>query len=868
MKTVRKIIVVLGVLLMVMSSWADWLPPVNLGSNVNSTAVDNSPCVNLTADTLYFSSARTGGIGISDIWMTVFLGGSWQTPTNMGAPINTIRMESDPAISANGQDLYFAALNWPGGSGLYDIWVSHKTGGVWGTPTNVTPLNSTANEISPFVSADGQKLFFTRSTTPSSNYDLFTSQWTGTQWGPPIPIAELNTTYEEKHPTMTADGQTLFFSSQRSGGFGAHDVYMAQWTGIQWSVPTNIGDVINTADNEQFPSISGDGMKLFFGADRAGGIGNFDIWVSYYQLTADIQGIISLSNNPPDLSNSIVQLTTVNGITFDTTDVLGAYAFSAIPQSAVTMLVLHSGYAPWDTTFNNVGAEINHTLILTPNPTSFSDHFESGFTNWFGYWGLTTESSHSPTHSLTDSPGINYSDSTDNWESIVQGVDLSDFNVGVVRYWTKYALETDSDVVFLGVTTDDGVNWTALLTYTGTQDQWTADSADIASYTGQANVKFGFRLVSNDSVNADGFYVDDFQVDSHFQDFVPPVIIHIPSPDTLSWITNRIIYADITDTSGIQSASMFRRYDGGTYTEVQPDSTVGNRYYFAIPNQEPGTWVDYYFHATDNAVPSNSTTSAVFGHIFGTIIYYDDNNPENFVEYSPGNKIAVRFSTPQSRILVSLLFHFHQDASNDVDTVDVYVWDNSGVLPSQVRLGPIAIYPANTTQNPDVWTRVDLRSYSFPTHTEFHSGCQIRSNRPVIWGDTPAVTGRSHVYTSSWGNTTCDLDIRAVLGQTTDTPENPSTVPLSFSLLPAYPNPFNSSCVVSFMLDRREHIQVSAFNILGRKVATLIDAVQDPGIHQLTWNAENLATGIYFIQLHSITDPSRSVPVRKVLLLK
>jgi len=77
----------------------------------------------------------------------------------------------------------------------------------------------------------------------------------------------------------------------------------------------------------------------------------------------------------------------------------------------------------------------------------------------------------------------------------------------------------------------------------------------------------------------------------------------------------------------------------------------------------------------------------------------------------------------------------------------------------------------------------------------------------------------------------CDVEIRAVLGQNTNISETPSTIPLRFGLLPTYPNPFNMSCVVPFALDRREHIQLMAYGILGQRVAVLMDGIQDAAVH-------------------------------------
>jgi hypothetical protein len=512
----------------------------------------------------------------------------------------------------------------------------------------------------------------------------------------------------------------------------------------------------------------------------------------------------------------------------------------------------------------------SQTSFLDDSRQEFFDDFESGLAQWTGQWGLTEESSHSPTHSLTDSPGGNYASNQNVSESMVQGVDLSSFQSAELTYWTKYALETGFDYTYLEASTDGGTNWMNVRTFNGTQSTWRADTVDIGAFAGQANLKLRFRLTSDGALELDGFYVDDFQIEGGHEDLTPPLIVHTPDADTVSWNGDQVIMAEITDVSGVQDASLHYRVDGGSYVEVPYDSSSEDRYYyFTIPGQGAGAWTEYYFQATDGADPPNIGNSTDYAHIFGTILYYDDGDPEYIYQFAATNRIAVWFTIPEAQPLAALLFRFYRDDTHDIDTVDAYVWSDQAGYPFQVELGPLPLLAVNTLETPQAWTRIDLRSYALTVGTDFHGGCQFRSDLPVMLGDSPAVSNRTQVYTTSWVAATTDIHLRAVVGEFSDVPNLVSTeIPTTFSLLPAYPNPFNATCVIPFTMSRRDHVQLYIYNILGQKVMTLFDGMKDAGIHRLTWDAQNQASGIYFLQLTSVTEVSHQAQVTKVLLLK
>ena len=93
---------------------------------------------------------------------------------------------------------------------------------------------------------------------------------------------QINTSLADAAPSISADGLTLFFHSRRGGGRGGNDLYMATraTTSDPFTNVVNLGPLVNTAANETNPSISADGRSLYFNSNRGGGFGGTDIYVA------------------------------------------------------------------------------------------------------------------------------------------------------------------------------------------------------------------------------------------------------------------------------------------------------------------------------------------------------------------------------------------------------------------------------------------------------------------------------------------------------------------------------------------------------------------------------------------------------------
>jgi len=218
-----------------------WETPVNLGPTVNGPGIEASPSLSVDGHLLFFSSDRPGGQGLNDIYVarrddkSDDLG--WGPAVNLGPDVNTTEFDAGGFYLQSAED---------GSANFY------FTRGP----------NTTALDIySAPIKADGETL------------------------GPAVAVAELNDANPattDAHASVRTDGREVFFYSNRLGTLGLNDLWVATRRSVHdaWSPPTNLGTPINTTFNDIQPTLSYDGRTLVFASNRPGGLGGPDIWMS------------------------------------------------------------------------------------------------------------------------------------------------------------------------------------------------------------------------------------------------------------------------------------------------------------------------------------------------------------------------------------------------------------------------------------------------------------------------------------------------------------------------------------------------------------------------------------------------------------
>ena len=296
MKKSILIALVLGLAVEVANADFTFGEPVNLGPPFNTPYSD--ACFVLSADglELYISSDRSGGLGYIDMWCSTRENADdpWGPLVNV-QEINSRYNEAFPCLSADGLTLYFsdfyywiAAGDRPGGVGHHDLWMCTRASrnDPWAAPVNMgTPFNSGNAEVSPTISHDGLTFIFGSKNRSGGlgDYDLWMSKRPAAEgdWAAPVNMGPaVNSSAFDAESWLSTDGLALFFSSDRPGGMGSYDMWMTTRSSqaAAWSPPVNLGPAINTSGTERMPSLSPDQKTLYFGSDKPGGIGGFDLY--------------------------------------------------------------------------------------------------------------------------------------------------------------------------------------------------------------------------------------------------------------------------------------------------------------------------------------------------------------------------------------------------------------------------------------------------------------------------------------------------------------------------------------------------------------------------------------------------------------
>lgn len=195
--------------------------------------------------------------------------------------VNHLPLQFFPVLTADQETLIFTGLDRGGDENIY---TSRRENGSWSVPASISGnINTSSNEGTCTISADGHTLVFTGCNRADGlgSCDLYISYLKNGEWSGPENIGEpVNSRYWESQPSLTADGSVLYFASDRPGGLGKSDI----WKSVKnakglWEEPVNLGEGINTAEDENAPFIHANGRTLFYASKGWPGMGGFDIFL-------------------------------------------------------------------------------------------------------------------------------------------------------------------------------------------------------------------------------------------------------------------------------------------------------------------------------------------------------------------------------------------------------------------------------------------------------------------------------------------------------------------------------------------------------------------------------------------------------------
>jgi hypothetical protein len=212
--------------------------------------------------------------------------------------VNTPGFEGHGCISADGLELYFLSENRPGGFGNYDLWVTTRAtkADKWGIPVNIGPTVNSSSQVphGATISSDGLSLYFASNRAGGSgSWDLWvtTRATLSDPWGPPVNLGStVNGSNADLYPSISSDGLLLFFDYGPASASGPDDIWVTRRATVSdsWGPPVNVGPPVNTSADDGASNVSADGRTLYF--TRTGYYGTWDIWEAPIIPVVDFNG--------------------------------------------------------------------------------------------------------------------------------------------------------------------------------------------------------------------------------------------------------------------------------------------------------------------------------------------------------------------------------------------------------------------------------------------------------------------------------------------------------------------------------------------------------------------------------------------------
>lgn len=265
----------------------------NLGPNINTIYPEYSPLISADESMLLFTSRRPDTYGggsdpddnlfFEDIYVSYNDGNGWSVAKNIGKPLNTKNNDATVGLSPDGTQLF--TFNGKVNNG--DIYVSKLKGAEWTSPDDGTLkkyINTEFHETSASFSFDGKTMYFVSDREGGfGGHDIWVSQWEKEKerWGQPRNLGSvINSEYDEEGVFMHPDGRTLYFSSRGHFNMGGFDVFKSTMNDDgTWTKPENIGYPVNTPDDDLFFVMSGSGKHGYYSSSNDNGYGDYDLYV-------------------------------------------------------------------------------------------------------------------------------------------------------------------------------------------------------------------------------------------------------------------------------------------------------------------------------------------------------------------------------------------------------------------------------------------------------------------------------------------------------------------------------------------------------------------------------------------------------------
>lgn len=243
--------------------------PSELPKSVNRFQSQYFPAMTADRETLIYTGNQDSD---ENLYVASIKDKIWTEPVSISDKINTKENEGTASISADGRTLVFTSCGGRKGFGSCDLFIAYKQGDNWTSPQNLgTGVNSAEWESQPSLSADGRTLYFVSDRKGSmGKRDIWMSKLDSTNtWAKATNLGNsINTIEDDLSPFIHANGKTLFFASEGHVGMGGLDLYFTENQQGKWLNPENLGYPLNTFEDQVALFITADGKKAYYSLER------------------------------------------------------------------------------------------------------------------------------------------------------------------------------------------------------------------------------------------------------------------------------------------------------------------------------------------------------------------------------------------------------------------------------------------------------------------------------------------------------------------------------------------------------------------------------------------------------------------------
>ena len=355
-------------------------------SKINTRFNEFSPTVDHSGNFMLFNSKRSPD-KFMDIYISYYKNREWNSPEKFNV-LNSPFNDETPYISRDGKTIVFAS-DRDGSHELkldrknvlisYDIYWSRKVNGQWSVPERITgQVNTRDHERAPSLSADNSRLYFTRwASGKMENAVIMVSKLENGVFGKPQPMPkQINSGNLELALIPDPDDTGFYFSSTRSGGYGGWDIYYISAHNAVPGLPVNLGDKINTTNNETYFSVLNG--RIFFCSDRKNPANDFDIVQTYLPGEKKLFFRVSDNTNQPLITDVELQNIFLNKIPEirKTKSDPNGYFFETISSAldSIDLFIEKKGYLPYYrkiTKSDMMAPQIDAVLTPVRNNNSF-----------------------------------------------------------------------------------------------------------------------------------------------------------------------------------------------------------------------------------------------------------------------------------------------------------------------------------------------------------------------------------------------------------------------------------------------------------------------------------------------------------------